>query len=146
MPRTILLLTVASVTETAKSLYHLVVNATLLPPANEVCEGYVFTRVCHSVHGGVCLSACWVTPQEAGTPPPRSRHTPQEQTPPRPRADTPLSRHPPEQAPPQEQTTLPPSPGSSVCWEIRPTNGRYTSYWNAFLFIFVSDVLHLKLL
>ena len=25
----------------------------LLPPANEVCEGYVFTRVCHSVHRGV---------------------------------------------------------------------------------------------
>ena len=25
-----------------------------LPPANVVCEGYVFTRVCHSVHGGVC--------------------------------------------------------------------------------------------
>ena len=24
----------------------------LLPPANDVCEGYVFTRVCHSVHGG----------------------------------------------------------------------------------------------
>ena len=24
----------------------------LLPPANEVCEGYVFTGVCHSVHGG----------------------------------------------------------------------------------------------
>ena len=24
-----------------------------LPPANEVCEGYVFTPVCHSVHGGV---------------------------------------------------------------------------------------------
>ena len=23
-----------------------------LPPANVVCEGYVFTRVCHSVHGG----------------------------------------------------------------------------------------------
>ena len=23
-----------------------------LPSANEVCEGYVFTRVCHSVHGG----------------------------------------------------------------------------------------------
>ena len=23
-----------------------------LPPANEVCEGYVFTRVCHSVHSG----------------------------------------------------------------------------------------------
>ena len=24
-----------------------------LPPANEVCEGYVFIRVCHSVHRGV---------------------------------------------------------------------------------------------
>ena len=24
----------------------------LLPPANEVCEGYAFTRVCHSVQGG----------------------------------------------------------------------------------------------
>ena len=23
-----------------------------LPPANEVCEGYVFTHVCHSVRGG----------------------------------------------------------------------------------------------
>ena len=26
-----------------------------LPPANEVCEGYVFTPVCHSVHRGECL-------------------------------------------------------------------------------------------
>ena len=25
---------------------------TFLPPANEVCEGYVFTPVCHSVHRG----------------------------------------------------------------------------------------------
>ena len=24
----------------------------VLPPANEVCESYVFTPVCHSVHGG----------------------------------------------------------------------------------------------
>ena len=45
------------------------------------CEGYVFTPVFHSVHGGgVCLSACWNT-------------TPPEQTPPRP--GTPRSRHPP---------------------------------------------------
>ena len=27
-------------------------GAFLLPPGNEVCEGYVFTHVCHSVHGG----------------------------------------------------------------------------------------------
>ena len=44
---------------------------------------------CVSVHrGGVCLSACWDT-----TPPSGSRHPP-------PRADTPRSRHPPEQTPP----------------------------------------------
>ena len=30
----------------------------LLPHANEVCEGYVFTRVCHSVHRGEG-GACW---------------------------------------------------------------------------------------
>ena len=37
-----------------------------LPPANEVCEGYVFIGVCHSVHGGgrawllrgACMVAC----------------------------------------------------------------------------------------
>ena len=47
----------------------------LLPPANEVCEGYVFTGVCHSVYrvggmrgcswGGVCgcsRGACVVAP------------------------------------------------------------------------------------
>ena len=30
----------------------------LLPPANEVCEGYVFTGVCHSVHGGGGVRGC----------------------------------------------------------------------------------------
>ena len=39
----------------------------LLPPANEVCEGYVFTSVCHSVHGGACVvapgGACMVAPR-----------------------------------------------------------------------------------
>ena len=34
--------------------------AGLLPPANKVCEGYVFTRVCHSVHrAGECLLPVW---------------------------------------------------------------------------------------
>ena len=28
-----------------------------------------------------------------------------------------------------------PHPGSSACWEIWTTNGRYVSYWNAFLFL-----------
>ena len=44
-----------------------------LPPANEVCEGYVFTRVCHSVHGG---ESTWAgTPLGPGTPP-GTRYTP----------------------------------------------------------------------
>ena len=28
------------------------------------------------------------------------------------------------------------SPLHSACWEIRPTSGRYASYWNAYLFSF----------
>ena len=50
----------------------------LLPPANEVCEGYVFTGVCLS-RAGVCLNACWDT-----HPPdryPLGRYTPQAGTP-----------------------------------------------------------------
>ena len=49
-----------------------------LPPANEVCEGYVFTPGCHSVPGGgVFHSACWDTPPrpEADTQPDQ-RQTP----------------------------------------------------------------------
>ena len=53
----------------------------LLPSANEVCEGYVFTPVCQSFcfgGGGVCLSTCWDTqyplPQEDTSP--GSRHPP----------------------------------------------------------------------
>ena len=42
---------------------------TLLPPANEGCEGYVFTGVCLSTEaGGVCPTACWDTPSCADTP------------------------------------------------------------------------------
>ena len=33
-------------------------NAFLLPPTNIVCEGYVFTGVCLSTGGGVCIPAC----------------------------------------------------------------------------------------
>ena len=66
----------------------------LLPPENEVCEGYVFTRVCHSGVGVICLSACWDTSPQEQTPDsqeqkPQSQEqappgagTPQEHTPP----------------------------------------------------------------
>ena len=49
------------------------------PPATKLGQGYVFTRVCDSVHGGgVCLSACWDThpPEQAspGSRPPGAVH------------------------------------------------------------------------
>ena len=100
-----------------------------LPPATKLGQGYVFTGVCDSVHGGgVCLSACWDTtpPLGADTPqsrhPLRSRHPRRSRHPPpgadTPQADTPGSRHPQSRHPqgsrappradtPQEQT--PPS-------------------------------------
>ena len=88
----------------------------LLPPANEFCKGYVFTPVCQSfcsqggggVPGQVHPAKDQVNPPGPGTPPGPS-------TPPRP--GIPL--------------------GSSTCREIRATSGRYASYWNPFLFIFL---------
>ena len=73
------------------------------------CEGYVFTRVCHSVHRGVCLGACWdTTPRDQA--PPRSRHPTPDQAPP-PQEQTPRTRHPPG-ADTQPQTRHPPPPGA----------------------------------
>ena len=69
--------------------------------------------------------------------PPGTRYTPQDQIHPRqvpprtrytPVAGTPLTRYPQDQVYP---------PGSSACWEILATSGRYASYWNAFLFNFI---------
>ena len=100
-----------------------------LPPATQLGQGYVFTRVCHSVHrvGSAPLHAGIHTPpgQEAGTPSPGTRgrhpqHWDQSQAPPRTRG-----RHP------------PPSEVHAGRWEIRATSGRYASYWNAILFHFV---------
>ena len=77
----------------------------LLPPANVVCEGYVFTRVCHSF----CSRGGWSTWQ--GTPP--RADTPRDQVhPPGPGTSpwtryTPWSRHPPDQIHPS-----PPGPGT----------------------------------
>ena len=92
---------------------------TYLPPANEVCEGYVFTCVCQSFcsqGGGVCLSACLDTPP--GTDPPR---------------------HPPGTPPAHPALTHPSGkpPRRRACWEIWSMRGRYASYWNAILFMFV---------
>ena len=79
-------------------------NGFLLPPANEVCDGYVFTRVCLSTGGGVPGQ---VPPQDqvhprAGTPPdrypPGQVHHPGPGTPPgqvHPQAGTPPAGTPP---------------------------------------------------
>ena len=60
-----------------------------LPPANKVCEGYIFTRVCLST-GGVCPIPCWDTPPPPTeqTPPP-GKHPLRASTP---WADTPLAQ------------------------------------------------------
>ena len=94
-------------------------SLTLLPPANWVCEGYVFTRVCLST-GGEYLGRY---PPPAGTPP-RQVHSPWA-------AYTSLGRYsPPGQVPPPFGQ-VPPLPGNSACWEIRARSERYASYWNA---------------
>ena len=56
-----------------------------LPPANVVCEGYVFTHVCHSVHRGGGVRVTWHTPPVAMHAPPGSHARPprQPRTPPR---------------------------------------------------------------
>ena len=69
-----------------------------LPPATKLGQGYVFTRVCDSVHRGVS------TPVRAGIHTPMGRYTP--------RADIPLGRHP--------QADIPwvnTPPLCSACWD-----------------------------
>ena len=70
-------------------------------PQRSCGQGNVFTGVCLSTGGGVCLSACW------DARPPQTRQTPRtRQTPPGP------GRPPPDQADPPTQTRqTPPRPG-----------------------------------
>ena len=99
-------------------------------PQRSSGQGYVFTRVCDSVHRG----GLWQgepppgreTPLGRENPP--GREPPGKETPPGagkhpPGQETPAGRHPPWQGGP-----LPLPPG------IRSMNVRYAPYWNAFLF------------
>ena len=101
----------------------------LIPPVNEVCEGYVFTPVCQSFcsrGGGVCLSVCWDTPPGKQTPPGKfvkvmflllsvshSVHWGVS-------ASVHAGIHPPGKQTPRGSR----HPLRSACWEIRPTSNR----------------------
>ena len=114
-------------------------NVFLLPSANKVCEGYVFTCFCHSVHGGsASVHGGIPKPPWDQAPPssktPRTRH-PRTRYPfgsrlPLLEPGTPLGAYPPETTPPLH----------SACWEIRSTSGRCATYWNAILLIFVLNI------
>ena len=140
----------------------------LLPPANEVFEGYFFTPVCQSfcsedkeylgrypprqVHPPARYLLGRYSPQ-AGTPPRQVPLTPWVDTPPQ--ADTPLGGYTPQAGTPSWAGTPPPRAGTPpgqgtplpMHAGIQSTNGKYASYWNAFLFVIVLKadiwVLHL---
>ena len=118
------------------------------PPQQRCGKGYVFTRVCDSVqegsasvHAGIPpplprRSLCQGDPPAQETPrqgDPLPRRTPTKKTP-LPRRTPPLPRRPP---PPTKETPREADSG------IRSINGRYASYWNAFLlctiFITIND-------
>ena len=79
-------------------------------PQRSCGQGYVFTRVCDSVHRGGCLPQCMLGyPPGADTP--QSRHPP--------RADTPPEQTPPQSRHPQEQTPpIPLTPPGSRLWHM----------------------------
>ena len=95
---------------------------------NEVVAKVIFfTPVCHSVHReGVSASVHAGIPHPPRADTPWSRHPPPEQTPPG-------KQTPPEQIPPPRKQTPPPEADSGI-WSI---SGRYASYWNAFLYLFI---------
>ena len=121
-----------------------------LPSATKLGQGYVFTGVCDSVHGGEYLTR-YIPPRTSQVPP-GTRYTPPGPgthpplgpgTPPGTRYTPSRTRYSPSLGtrytplgpgtPPQDQVHLP----CRACWEIRSTRGRYASYWNAILLLFV---------
>ena len=79
------------------------------------CKGYVFTRVCHSVHRGRGSTCAGTSPQTRYTPnPPDQVHPPRPGTPPRQvHHPIPYQVHPPAPGtPPRPGTHTPPGPGT----------------------------------
>ena len=114
--------------DTINTMLNLITDRYFYRPQTKFAK-VMFLHVCVCPHGG----GTW-----AGTP--RTRYTPpRASTPPLrpgkpPWAGTPAgTRYTLRQVHPRAGT---PS-GSSACWEIRATSGRYASYWNAFLLIII---------
>ena len=113
-------------------------------PQRSCGQGYVFTRVCDSVHrGGLRRTPPDQAdpPRDQGEPPGTKENPPQtRQTPPRTKENPPDQGEPPRtrQTPPRtKENPPPPGPGRSPPEEdcsIWSMSGRYASYWNAFLF------------
>ena len=121
-------------------------------PQRSCGQGYVFTRVCDSVHrGGGGLPQCMLgDPPEGGTP---GKEAPQKKAPPWEgdplEGDPPPQEGGPREGDPPEGDPLPPLEGGLPPRRrppkggpprrrslpgIRSMSGRYASYWNAFLF------------
>ena len=106
-----------------------------LPPANEVCEGYVFTPVCHSVHRAGCqgLGGGWGVSLWGGVSRPRPKGRLGDLA-----GGGVVSRPRPGGSPgtggvSQHALRQKPPPADGYCC------GRYVSYSNAFLFVFNSN-------
>ena len=106
----------------------------LLPPGNEVCEGYVFTGVFLSTGGGGGVVSASGPGGVFATPPgqtsPGHTHTPLFR---HPWTDTPGQTHTPGQTPP---CTVHAGIHTSPCpvhVRIWSTSRQYASHWNAFL-------------
>ena len=122
-----------------------------LPPANEVCEGYVFTRVCLATGGPwyPSMPCRWVSRHALQVSGGVSQHALQVSRP-TPKGELEgsgqgrVSRPTPGGAPGPDPGGSPgPHPAGypSMYWGRTPPPdgyccGRYASYWNAFLFLF----------
>ena len=96
-------------------------------PTTKLLEGNVFSRISLSV----ILLVCMFTGESSYSITTTHYVIGHMGTPPTPGAD------PPDQAPPGSDT-----PQRSACWEIQATSGRYASYWNAVLFMFMYVFTH----
>ena len=149
----------------------MVTHQDIYRPQRSCGQGYVFTRVCDSVHRGGDSAEppgretprdqadtpprTWQTPPGRENPP--SRETPSgpgRHTPPQDQADPPAGRAPWENPPgretpqdqadtPRDQTPLAGRPPREEDCSIRSMSGRYASYWNAFLLCFFFNLSNL---